>query len=48
MINVMVPVNAQSKAWVCGLSLAGVAGPESPTDFCVSECDREASKMRRS
>ena len=76
MINVTVPVNVQSKAWVCGPSLAGIAGtnpagprmsvycersvlsvrglcvelitrPESPTDCGVSECDREASKMRR-
>jgi len=76
-LNMMIPVNAQSKAWVCGLSLPVIAGtnpasarmsvycercvlsvrglcvelitrPESHAECGVSECDHEASKMRRS
>jgi hypothetical protein len=70
-------VAARSKAWVCGRSLAGIAGSDpagghgclslvsvvccqievsatgrslvqmSPTEFGVSECDREASILKR-
>ena len=73
-----IPVAARTKAWVCGSSLAGIAGSNPagsmdvcilgvlcvvryrplrradhssrgvlPNVVCVTECDREASIMRR-
>ena len=37
--NVAIPVAARSKAWVCGLSLAGTAGSYSAANMAVScEC----------
>jgi hypothetical protein len=56
--TVPIPVAARSKAWVCGRSPAGMAASNpsmgmnvsvkrSPTECGVSECDREASTLRR-
>jgi hypothetical protein len=37
--NVAIPVTARSKAWVCGLSLAGTAGSYSAANVAVfCEC----------
>jgi hypothetical protein len=69
-----IPVDARSKAWVCGRSLAGITGSNptggmdvvsvvccqvavtatscspvqrSPTECGVTECEREATTVRR-
>jgi hypothetical protein len=49
------PMAVRSKMWVCGLSLAGIAGSNSARSMyicllivaCVTECVFEASMMRR-
>jgi len=38
-INVMVPVNAQSKVWVYGRSLAGIAGTNPPGTWMSVYCE---------